>query len=161
MSRRNRLFAAVAGIIMAAGTGLGLVASSASASTAFIPPPSACNYNLHGFNFLELTFQGNNFVYPMFVFRPATDGSFSGILVDTGLPTGHQVLHLNGRCVGNVVLLDTNYPTADPQGSRAEVMTITPDATYPYKGDVKGNWTETGPEQGNGTAELLRPVHHS
>jgi hypothetical protein len=158
-SRKSRITAGVAALIAGGGLAAGLTATSASAATVNAPRPHVCAYNLNGYNVLDLTFQGNTFKYPVFL-NAAGNGLIRGILVDTGLPAGHQVLRVNGLCVGSNVILDANYPAADPQGSRAEDMVITPVAGHPFRGTVAGVWDEAGgTENGSGTASFERQVH--
>jgi hypothetical protein len=159
-SRKTRL-GAIAAVVVAAGTTVGaLAATSASASTTFIPRPvhHACAANLNGYNVLDLTFQGNVFKYPIFL-HVQNNGLINGVLVDSNLPVGQQVLRLHGICIGDNVLADVNYPVADPQGSRAENMVILPVPLHPHRGTVAGVWGETGTEAGAGLATLENTVH--
>lgn len=159
-SRKTRL-AAVAGAVITAGTVAGaLAATSASASTTILPRPvpHACAYDLNGGNVLDLTFQGSHFLYPVSL-RVADNGLVRGFLRDNNLPVGQQVLRVHGLCIGDNALLGVNYPGIDPQGSRAENLVLTPRTGHPFRADVAGNWDETGPEQGNGTASLAFSVH--
>jgi hypothetical protein len=158
-SRRTKLIAGISALFAGGGLAAGLTASSASAATLNVPRPvhHACAYNLNGFNILDLQFQGNTFKYPFFL-SVANNGLINGILVDSGLPAGSQVLRVHGLCVGDNVILDVNYPVGDVQGSRSENMLITPDATHVHRGDVAGVWDENGTENGNGAASLERTV---
>jgi hypothetical protein len=157
-SRKTRL-TAVAAAAIAAGTSLGALAATSAGATTLPPRPAhqACDWNLNGFNILDLTFQGSTFKYPIFL-RVADNGLIRGVLVDNGLPAGQQVLRVHGFCNDSNVILDTNYPSVDPQGSRAEDMVVTPVANHPHRGTVAGDWTETGTEQGSGLASLERTV---
>jgi hypothetical protein len=159
-SRKNRLIAVLA--TLAAGSGglaLALTAGTANAATTNFPPRPvyhACAANLNGYNVLDLTFQGSTFTYPVFL-NAANNGLINGVLVDKGLPAGSQVLRVHGLCNGDNVILDSNYPTVDPQGSRSEDMLITP--TTWHHGTVAGVWDETGTEAGSGAASLENTVH--
>jgi hypothetical protein len=161
MSSRKTRLGAIAAVAVAAGTSLGaLAATSASASTTFIPRPvhHACAANLNGYNVLDLTFQGNVFKYPIFL-HVQNNGLINGVLVDSNLPVGQQVLRLRGVCIGDNVLTVVNYPVADPQGARDENLVIVPTIAHPHRGTVLGVWGETGSENGAGVASLERTVH--
>jgi hypothetical protein len=160
MQFRTKFLAGI-GTLAAGGLAIGslAMASGASAATANFPPRPAhhaCAANLNGYNVLDLTFQGSTFTYPVFL-HVGDNGLISGVLVDKGLPAGHQVLRVNGLCIGDNVILDSNYPAVDPQGARSEDMVITP-TTY-HRGTVAGVWDETGTEAGSGAASLENAVH--
>jgi hypothetical protein len=150
-SRRTKLAAIGAGVAAATALGAGALASSASAATANIPAPHVCAYKL-GPNVLKLTFNGTDFLYPT-VLHVANNGVVTGRLQDGGLPAGHQVLRVNGLCVGSNLILDTNYPSADPQGSRSEDLVIT--SVSQHRGTAAGVWDETGTEDGTGAASFV------
>jgi hypothetical protein len=160
--KNRRIAVLVTAPLALGGIALGslAMASGASAATANYPPRPvhhACAANLNGYNVLDLTFQGGTFTYPVFL-RVADNGLISGVLVDKGLPAGSQVLRVHGLCNDDNVILDSNYPSVDPQGSRSEDMIITP-TTY-HHGTVAGVWDEAGgTENGSGAASLENPVH--
>jgi hypothetical protein len=158
-SRKTQVIAGISALVASGGLATALTAGTASAATVNTPRPvpHACAYNLNGGNVLDLVFQGTTFKYPILL-HVGNNGVINGLLLDTGLPAGHQVLKVNGLCVRDNVILDDNYPVAGPQGSRAEDLVLTPVPGHSYRATVGGDWTETGPEQGNGTASFENVV---
>jgi hypothetical protein len=154
-SRKTKLAAVATGAIAAAGLGAGLLASSASAATAYIPPtptPHVCDYKL-GPNILKLTLGSTDFYYPTLL-RVADNGVVRGVLFDNGLPVGQQYLRVHGLCVGSTLAFDTNYPGGQAaQGTRGEIMNIT--QVSPHRGTAKGVFDETGALAENGTASFV------
>jgi len=164
-SRRTKLVALASAVVAGGALTASLAASSANAApmgnspsnmkaAAFSHHPRACGWDL-GANTLDLTFQGNTFTYPVFLVA-SRDGAVTGVLFDKYLP---GLLTVSGDCSGGNIELDVNYPSIDPQGSRAENLIVTPVPGHPHHGTVAGVWDETGSEAGSGAASFEIPLH--
>lgn len=161
-SRRTRITAAASAAAVLAGGGIAAALAVAPAAGASVrPAPHACAWNISR-NTLDLNLNGTDYTYPV-ALHVANDGKVTGVLFDKylaalGTAGGDRsgLLAVNGICVGSNLVLDTNYPKVDGQGSRAEDMVITP--TTPHRGTVAGVFTETGSLAESGGATFLYPV---
>jgi hypothetical protein len=141
---------AVAGAIVAGGTGL---ASAAPASHAVHTTSSISScyrfsrqqWNLSGPNSVEAVYMGTTYTYSV-SFRQF-GGCLVGTLTDPYYPTTGPVF---GTVFRNHVVFSFRYPYGSIQGTRTYVGSIG------RFGSVSGFWFESGSEHGSGTWSLAR-----
>jgi hypothetical protein len=109
-------------------------------------------WNLSGSNTVDLWYNGTEYTYGVQFNQRGS--CLTGTLTDLGLPSGEQTGPIHGTIFGNHVTFSFRYPTSF-QGTR------TFNGYINRWGDVSGNWSETGSENGSGHWSLARNAHRA
>ena len=108
-------------------------------------------WNLNGNNTVKLVYNSGNYTYA--VYFKQNGSCLGGTLIDLGLPPGSRNLTITGKVDDNRVTFSVTYPGV--QGTRTFTGKIN------WHGDVSGNWSETGTENGSGPWYLVYGVDHA
>ena len=158
MFTRQRITAAVAAFVAAAGLSVAGLAATANAATPPANPGHHATCELDGRNVVSLTYLGTTYNYPA-VFETARDGLVTGWLHDGYEPVPLN-LPVNGVAIKSGrdcdVVFSVVYPDHGPDAGNQGVRTFSGALDHRH---LAGAVSETGTEDLAVPFSLLFPVH--